>query len=57
MRAQKAEWSSLGATAQAVPMMVPVDHRWPRRQRFLFILAAGALSWAVPILAIYFAIS
>lgn len=34
----------------------PVE-RWSRRSRFLFIVGAAALCWAVPGLALYFLIA
>jgi len=29
------------------------DRRWPRRTRFLVILGAGALCWAIPAMIAY----
>jgi len=31
--------------------------RWPRRSRFLFILGAASLSWALPAVAVYWLIA
>jgi hypothetical protein len=35
----------------------PQVERWSRRSRFLFILGAAALCWALPGVAIYFLIA
>jgi hypothetical protein len=31
----------------------PLEQRWSRRSRFLFIVAAASLCWALPSLAVY----
>jgi hypothetical protein len=50
---EPAQLSEGASHEAATPVEFELVPRWPRRRRFLFIIAAASLCWAIPAAVLY----